>query len=380
MIRHARAPVLRKLGALSPSSAITLTTCKLRLAFSLDSDRDQRPPTTVSQAIGMVVHGMVAQVRRGDLAIVPDEEIEQKLADEWARQIAVYHARIQADCIAGEASPPDRWRGYALTRARLLKYLSRLEHDIRASPRLGNGPLVERQFSSPDGDLQGRIDRVEQGPDGAHIIDVKTSRSETPEILPTHRQQLLIYSVLWQRVTGEWPARASIEHLGFGRHTIDIDPLEAQALIDDLLRQRDKFNQLVVQATQPNDLASPSSETCRYCNYRGACIPFLREVREDWGWFLRTMLGRVDEVVPSRDSCDVALDIAGGNMPAGVQKAHIKGFHLDAAPPVGTWVTVVDAHPTSAPNVLQAMCETELWTWSTDHASTIISNAAIESP
>lgn len=70
------------------------------------------------------------------------------------------------------------------------------------------GALAELTLQHPDLPFGGVVDRVQQTPEGAHVVDFKTGRPSEK-----HHAQLLRYALLWWRVTGDAPVRISAQYL-----------------------------------------------------------------------------------------------------------------------------------------------------------------------
>ena len=66
----------------------------------------------------------------------------------------------------------------------------------------------------------GRWDRVDQGPDGAEVIDYKSSAieegSDRPQVVANQDLQLRLYALAHQRMYGTRPAKATLHFLETG--------------------------------------------------------------------------------------------------------------------------------------------------------------------
>src|SRR5262249_30405231 len=146
---------------------------------------------------------------------------------------------------------------------------------IREKPTVAPTKVeVELALEAPDLGLKGRVDRVEITNKSVHIVDLKSSWAYGDEIHEGHRQQLLLYAALWQRTHGEWPRTASVQMVDGARISFQIDPVEVQAVVARARAALDGFNGLVSQGCSPMDLATPSADACRGCDYRVVCGPF----------------------------------------------------------------------------------------------------------
>jgi hypothetical protein len=91
------------------------------------------------------------------------------------------------------------------------------DHPSAASSNLlsllqSKGALSEIRLRHPTLAFQGVLDRVQGVADGIEIIDFKTG---TPG--EAHRQQLLLYALLWWRCSGQTPARITAQYLQGGQ-------------------------------------------------------------------------------------------------------------------------------------------------------------------
>jgi ATP-dependent helicase/nuclease subunit B len=135
------------------------------------------------------------------------------------------------------------------------------------------GGEVERtaDITTPGGAalaLRGRIDRVEQGPAGAAVVDYKTrdpDRLREALEVPGEDVQLPVYALLWGAPVSE------ALYLAMDRDEVRAVPLEhdVQALADAVrARLGEAFDALAAGAGMP---AQGTEPVCEYCEVRGLC-------------------------------------------------------------------------------------------------------------
>ncbi len=139
--------------------------------------------------------------------------------------------------------------------------------------REGRGPVasdVERDFRVKLGDviLAGRMDRVDEGPDGTAIIDYKTSELDDDDRADEKARdslQLRVYALAHQELTGEIPGRIELRYVLSGaRGTTQPDA----GMID---RTREKVLAIAESVRSGSFEARPSARTCSICACRPIC-------------------------------------------------------------------------------------------------------------
>lgn len=124
------------------------------------------------------------------------------------------------------------------------------------------GTLSEIRLEHPSMPVAGVIDLVSLDPDGSTTVaDFKTGSRK-----PAHEDQVLLYSLLWWRTTGDIPKNAVVQYLD---SSWSFSPTEA-----DLVRSEKSLAKQVAQAkdvlcARPA-LAAPGQD-CRWCPVRPRC-------------------------------------------------------------------------------------------------------------
>jgi DNA helicase-2/ATP-dependent DNA helicase PcrA len=150
--------------------------------------------------------------------------------------------------------------------------LARFWHEEETS---GTRPAhVEREFGfalphdAGPGRVRGRWDRVDEPPEGAVIVDYKSSDVREPERADARAAeslQLKVYALAWREMFGRLPARVELSFLEpglVGRHV----PSE-----DDLAAALDAIRAAAAGIRARRFAASPSYQACRFCAYNQIC-------------------------------------------------------------------------------------------------------------
>jgi len=130
---------------------------------------------------------------------------------------------------------------------------------------------IEKEFSFMYGNnkISGRFDRVDiEGDGGAVIIDFKTSeinRQEDADRRVKENSQLILYSLAYQKISGELPKRVEL-------HFLERDLVGAAIVKEsDISKILEKID-LVSGGIRKQDFnPTPSYRNCRYCAYSQIC-------------------------------------------------------------------------------------------------------------
>ena len=129
---------------------------------------------------------------------------------------------------------------------------------------------VERSFRFNLGDVivSGRMDRVDEGPDGVVITDYKTSELEGEEHADASARdnlQLSIYALAHKELTGRVPQRLELRYVlggAVGTSTLSEEKLE---------RTRDRILAIAESVRSVDFRAQPSEHNCSICACRPIC-------------------------------------------------------------------------------------------------------------
>ena len=136
------------------------------------------------------------------------------------------------------------------------------------------GALAEVRVRHPELPFVGVIDLVRLDGDEVEVVDFKTGK-----VKDDHERQVLLYGLLWWRVTGEAPSRVSLQYLGERRSWT--------ATTEGLRRAEEELEQSI-EVARSGVLVRPApaqpGPDCSFCPARARCD-------EGWGQ-LQSMKGR----------------------------------------------------------------------------------------
>jgi hypothetical protein len=351
---------------ISPSLAAQGEKCLLAVIFALDSNyANLRSRGTQFSALGQICHDLWEREGNREFDGVANEDLRDALRAAWdeAEQANVDHLRRSLNGV--EPQKPRDWTDYVAKRLGALDLIKRAVLARRASTAAiatsSQRPSVEESINVPGLAIKGRPDRVVWRQGVPHIIDLKTCPADS-EMRPEHRRQLLAYAYLWHAQHGDWPATATIQYVGGERHTIDVNPTEADSVAAQMIALLNQVNSDRV-TTAPDSFATPSPEACRWCPFKVACAPFFESVTPEWGFYRRQVLGTVESIDPSGETLSIMLTNGAGDIARDISHVALLGVPPDEALRVGDCLAVVGAHATGSPSTLRYSWETVLCVW-----------------
>ena len=137
---------------------------------------------------------------------------------------------------------------------------------------LGKGKTyVEILIASRSQLFNGRIDRIEESPEGTTLYDYKSAvHYDVPE---RFERQLQFYAWLWHEATGKWPIGAFVIYPFTGMiHSVVIDKETCERIVEE-------YRSLIAQTQYGHkieEMATPG-EVCQMCDFRPWCRAF-------WKW------------------------------------------------------------------------------------------------
>jgi DNA helicase-2/ATP-dependent DNA helicase PcrA len=146
--------------------------------------------------------------------------------------------------------------------------LTRFYHEEEASGQKPKSVEGEFIFALGPTRVRGRFDRVDDTPEGAVIVDYKSSDVTEPKAADKRAReslQLKMYALAHQQATGELPARVELRFLESGlagRHT---------PTAEDLADARTAIEEAAAGIRARQFEATPGYQTCRYCAYNQIC-------------------------------------------------------------------------------------------------------------
>lgn len=282
------APSSRPLPYVTPSSAELLLRCPLRLSFANMASVTGvgSPAAWIGDAAHFSLERLVKQ--RGMWSENPGQEATRLFDEEIARRVD----RVDGDLRVRWGAEPERWPGFALKRARLVKVaqrLSRLLQDI--SP---DKVLAEVDYSTFDGRMRGRADLVVNAPELHAVADYKTGQvlDEDHETLPAYERQVRLYCVMEEERAGSFPALGWLIPFDGPTVEVQIDAAVCGILAVETLHALSGYNDRA-PGPQPGKVSTAS---CPTCPYAPVCPSFWRSPREGLPEGTEAVQGLVREV------------------------------------------------------------------------------------
>jgi DNA helicase II / ATP-dependent DNA helicase PcrA len=138
---------------------------------------------------------------------------------------------------------------------------------------IDSGPVptvVERHFRVRLGNVivTGSMDRVDEGPDGARLIDYKTSELDDPSEADANARsslQLLVYALAERELSGRMPAAMEL------RYVLSGDVGSAVPSEDRLEKTRNRIGEIAASIAAGRFEARPSERNCSICACRPIC-------------------------------------------------------------------------------------------------------------
>jgi hypothetical protein len=261
---------------ISPSQYFRVLACPYQSLLAATTEAQFLPGMFGSGGaaeVGTIVHGMLKRAASTDLT--------DKVAFESAWQELL--SEKEADLIRDGASHlvPIAYRAnsYAVTKLLLSWYLAMMP---KAAPFPTDSEIpfgAEKWLSDSSGSVGGIADLIRLGFDGPEIVDYKTgaifqlSATDEPEIKPAYAQQLQLYAALLHERTGHFPAHLFLADLTGKEHEVEFTQSGCLQLLN---KARHLLTQMkaAVNAGNPESLAMPSKDHCRYCQVRPLCSPY----------------------------------------------------------------------------------------------------------
>lgn len=142
-----------------------------------------------------------------------------------------------------------------------IAYLPEIENEGEfVSANFLKVPLRQASPNEPEAILGGKIDRIDKGKDGYHLIDYKTGRSERDDDF-----QLMAYTILAKEALGMSPTKASYLYLRSG-NLKSFDP-DKKAIE----RTKIKVLEIAEQIQKEEEFSPHPTKMCYYCDYLEFC-------------------------------------------------------------------------------------------------------------
>ncbi|SER61021.1 PD-(D/E)XK nuclease superfamily protein [Pedococcus cremeus] len=312
------------LNAASPSLLSALETCPKKAGYQQDSETRGWSRPSTRTALGIAAHAFTERTLQGSPA--RGVSLDDWLTQMWTLVVEEQRDKLRQRWPGREVPLPTSWPGYASTKVRLIRSLKRRYQSGQISngapgtarpvptPRVSVGghpplPWVERRLEDPDTGLFGYPDRVEEVDGRLRVVDLKAGVHQG-SMTSGQLRQLLIYAHLVRVALGRLPHEVVIVDVkGAEEQTSVCEEMVAQTIAK-ACSDVAMFNNAIESQMIP---ASPSSESCRWCDFRVLCEDYWEARADDWN--VRGDLVGEAVSVTSGHELQLALDSQDGAAP-----------------------------------------------------------------
>ncbi len=315
---------LQQVSAVSPSLSETLRVCPLRAL--LNGSRQLQPFILGSPKawLGIAYHEVLEKLWSRERTELNDEDWIDFL---WQGAVDRISSAARAHPLNRRFGNHEKWPGYHLThelaRIRAREALSERPRirDVADKPSSQGEPAREHMLYGMDGKLKGQPDVVV----GNEIWDYKSGSvtGQSPDgdepVRQSYVRQLRLYGYLVQEDTGTCPTKARLLPMRGSPVEIILDPQECAAEAEDAVHLLDSVNMAVANGLTADEIATPSEESCFWCNHKPHCTAFWKDVTEEW-WsdsnivFVQGRLAEAPIDIHGGRSFALRVEISAGNV------------------------------------------------------------------
>lgn len=270
-----------RISSVAPSRAAAFQACALSEAFRAGGVAP-RLPTHPKGHFGTIAHDFIHSASVGTFVGCNELEVRLRLRaaiDQYEKGLAL--SPFEAVLIPLSLSCED----FEFNLRKLTKAAFGISSRFQTAQGFLPRAVInrEKEASSKDGLIVGRLDKVKTFDNQTVISDLKTGqiRDGQGSILPHILLQLRLYAYLLHESTNRWPDRLVVS--GFDAEWIEIpftpeDAANAAADLKELLTKSNLIiDEIVAGSKQEAELASPSPEACKFCVYRLSCAAYWNE-------------------------------------------------------------------------------------------------------
>jgi hypothetical protein len=319
---------LPEIRATSPTLAETMRACLLRAGLSRASGSSNFVLGNPKAWLGTAYHEVLEKIVGIDLSQESLDGVVERL---WDQAIAAQRQRADAHVLDRRFGSPTTWPGYHVARASVLLRAGELSAAPTSAvapaaeePRTSlAGTIREQEFTAFGGRLLGRPDVIRTN----EVVDYKSgavlehdAATQTDLVKAAYVRQLRIYGYLVKQNLGWWPKRGVLIPLGGVGVEVEIVPSECEREASEAVALLDTYNGKIRAGAAPQDFASPSAQSCRWCAYKLVCSVFWQVAVPGWSGQLDSAAvgGLVIEqpaVIHAGAARAVAVDIEVGSEP-----------------------------------------------------------------
>ncbi len=279
---------LPTIASTSPSLAEAMRTCLLRAGLSKTPGVSSYVLGNPKAWLGTAYHGVLKHLP--DLA---GADASSRLQQLWGQEITHLEQQANSHPLNRRFGAASSWRGYYLALETLKLRVADLAPTVGPQTAQEAGETEARTLREDDllafgGKLKGKPDLGR----GEEIIDFKTGNiyeaadeEAPPALKQSYLRQLRIYAYLVHEATRRWPRRGFLYPIAGPPVDVALDPAACTQEATEAVALLDHYTEAVRRA-KPEELASPSPESCRWCPYKLLCPAFWKAVDETWAGML----------------------------------------------------------------------------------------------
>ena len=298
----------------SPSMVQTIRRCGFaqyrRLARSHGRGRgSSNPAARLGNAAHEVLEWIALEFRDSRGGGLSEESVRS-----WWRKAVQQQADYAKDNeVERVFGAPRYWPGYALIEERLVVEFERLMLD---KSWLAFGELrPEWNLTSQELGLRGTIDLcVLSTDDQAKLIDYKTGEVKAEDVSGEgrYRQQMLLYAALVLDAGFE-PISAEVRPVGRRPIQVEFELTDIESAVDGVRRDVERYNETIA-AGSFETLATPSEESCRWCEFAPTCQPMWDALTKN-AEGIEAIAGEVDRIDRGNQGyISLRIKVASGSM------------------------------------------------------------------
>lgn len=265
----------------SPSRYAYLRSCALYEACRSAGQQPLLPTSPLSQ-IGGIAHRLLERAAKGEFAQASMVE------PAWHEMVEGAEARMNSSPLDSRFVPLRKnVRQYEVLRIQACRKAEWIATNVAAAsgfvaPETGHSKQFEVWLQTSDGMVGGYVDCLEETPEGAIIRDYKTGAiletaeaQSQPRIKSAYAVQLHLYAALYWSSRGRWPNRLELVPLLGPAVIVPFEPEECLKLLQQakgtLRAINSKIRAILAERRSIAQLATPSGEACRFCEFRPGC-------------------------------------------------------------------------------------------------------------
>jgi CRISPR/Cas system-associated exonuclease Cas4 (RecB family) len=313
MMDHCELPDPKPVQYVTPSSAYSISQCKLKVAYRSDQGYRGKTPSSQASRLGTACHEVLEAAGRGELPRSTGPEWRTAFDAKWGAAIRKQEEEASGNRFERHWPPAAKWRNYSIRKIAT----RRLAEELSAAGD-GAAPVLEERQEAFGGRLRGRADVIRRGAETTEIQDYKTGslfESGSDELKESYRMQMLLYAALEEAETGRCPVRATLVPLEGERVSLEITSEDVAAAAEEALAGLDAYDQAIESGTPAQELGSPGLDACRFCTYAVRCPRFWQSATPEWaGEGVLAVAGHVLRLEHAEHgSVGILLDVTSGS-------------------------------------------------------------------